>query len=125
MPCVAKTPNSAVVLRPMTACTAIRRVQPNPTLSPILKPPFYAFPIHGGDIGTNGGIVTDENARVLDREDRPIGGLYAVGNNAASVMGESYPGAGATLGPAMTFGYLAGRHVMGVNAPRIRHARGR
>ena len=93
------------------------RVQPNPTLSPILKPPFYAFPIHGGDIGTNGGIVTDENARVLDGEDRPIGGLYAVGNNAASVMGESYPGAGATLGPAMTFGYLAGRHVMGVNAP--------
>ena len=93
-----------------------QRVSPNPTLAPILKAPFYALPIYGGDIGTNGGLVTDENARVLDAENRPIGGLYAVGNNAASVMGESYPGAGATLGPAMTFGYIAGHHVMGVNA---------
>jgi 3-oxosteroid 1-dehydrogenase len=91
------------------------RVQPNPTLAPILKAPFYAFPIYGGDIGTNGGIVTDEEARVLDEQDRVIRGLYAVGNNAASVMGESYPGAGVTLGPAMTFGYVAGRHAMGVN----------
>lgn len=91
------------------------RVQPNPTLAPIAKPPFYAFPIYGGDIGTNGGIVTDEDARVLDEQDRAIGGLYAVGNNAASVMGESYPGAGVTLGPAMAFGYVAGRHAMGVN----------
>lgn len=92
------------------------RVQPNPTLAPIVKAPFYAFPIYGGDIGTNGGIVTDENARVLDTEGRPIQGLYAVGNNAASVMGESYPGAGVTLGPAMTFGYVAGRHATGTNA---------
>jgi len=92
------------------------RVEPNPTLAPIVKAPFYAFPIYGGDIGTNGGIVTDENARVLDSDDRPIGGLYAVGNNAASVMGESYPGAGVTLGPAMTFGYVAGRHAMGTNS---------
>jgi len=92
------------------------RVQPNPTLAPIVKAPFYAFPIYGGDIGTNGGIVTDENARVLDTEGRPIQGLYAVGNNAASVMGESYPGAGVTLGPAMTFGYVAGRHATGANA---------
>lgn len=91
------------------------RVQPNPTLAPVAEGPFYAFPIYGGDIGTNGGIVTDENARVLDAADRPIQGLYAVGNNAASVMGESYPGAGATLGPAMTFGYVAGRHIMGAN----------
>ena len=91
------------------------RVQPNPTLAPILQAPFYAFPIYGGDIGTNGGLVTDEHARVLDASDRPIGGLYAVGNCAASVMGESYPGAGSTLGPAMTFGYVAGRDAMGVN----------
>ncbi|SFR90654.1 FAD-dependent oxidoreductase [Sphingomonas jatrophae] len=91
------------------------RVQPNPTLAPIVKAPFYAFPIYGGDIGTNGGVVTDEDARVLDEGGRPIGGLYAVGNNAASVMGESYPGAGVTLGPAMAFGYVAGRHAMGVN----------
>ncbi|WP_156839521.1 FAD-dependent oxidoreductase [Novosphingobium aquimarinum] len=91
------------------------RVQPNPTLAPLVKAPFYAMPIYGGDIGTNGGIVTDENARVLDEHDQPIAGLYAVGNNAASVMGESYPGAGVTLGPAMTFGYVAGRHAMGAN----------
>jgi 3-oxosteroid 1-dehydrogenase len=92
------------------------RVQPNPTLAPIEKGPFYAFPIYGGDIGTNGGIVTDEAARVLDTGGLAIPGLYAVGNNAASVMGESYPGAGVTLGPAMAFGYVAGRHAMGVNA---------
>jgi 3-oxosteroid 1-dehydrogenase len=90
-------------------------VSPNPTLAPIEKAPFYALPIYGGDIGTNGGIVTDDHARVLDANGTVLPGLYAVGNNAASVMGESYPGAGVTLGPAMTFGYVAGRHAMGVN----------
>lgn len=90
-------------------------VTPNPTLAAIEKAPFYALPIYGGDIGTNGGIVTDEYARVLDADNKVLSGLYAVGNNAASVMGESYPGAGVTLGPAMTFGYVAGRHAMGVN----------
>ena len=90
-------------------------VTPNPTLAPIARAPFYALPIYGGDIGTNGGIVTDAFARVLGADDRVIAGLYAVGNNAASVMGESYPGAGVTLGPAMTFGYVAGRHAMGSN----------
>jgi 3-oxosteroid 1-dehydrogenase len=60
--------------------------------------------------------VTDDYARALDVNGKVIGGLYAVGNTAASVMGESYPGAGVTLGPAMTFGYVAGRHAMGVNA---------
>ena len=64
-----------------------------------------------------GGIVTDVDARVLDTAGHPINGLYAVGNNAASAMGESYPGAGVTLGPALTFGYIAGRHVMGTNSP--------
>lgn len=91
-------------------------VMPNPTLAPIEKAPFYALPIYGGDIGTNGGIVTDENARALNADGHAIPGLYAVGNTAASVMGESYPGAGVTLGPAMTFGYVAGRHAMGANA---------
>lgn len=89
------------------------RVTPNPTLAPILTAPFYAMPIYGGDIGTNGGMVTDEYARVLDTQGQPIPGLYACGNNAASVMGESYPGAGVTLGPAMTFGYVAARHLTG------------
>jgi 3-oxosteroid 1-dehydrogenase len=93
-----------------------QRVKPNPTLAPIERGPFYAMPIWGGDIGTNGGMVTDENARVLDDAGKPIEGLYAVGNNAASAMGESYPGAGVTLGPSMAFGYVAGRHAMGANA---------
>lgn len=91
-------------------------VTPNPTLAPIETGPFYALPIYGGDIGTNGGLATDEHARVLGPDDRVIEGLYAIGNNAASVMGESYPGAGVTLGPAMTFGFVAGRHAMGVNS---------
>jgi len=88
---------------------------PNPTLRPLDKAPFYAMPIYPGDIGTNGGLRTNANAQVLDDSGAPIGGLYAVGNNAASAMGESYPGAGVTLGPAMTFGYVAARHMTGAN----------
>ena len=90
-------------------------VQPNPNLAPIVTPPFYALPIYGGDIGTSGGLVTDEYARVLDDDNRPIAGLYAIGNTAASAMGGSYPGAGVTIGPAMTFGYAAARHATGAN----------
>lgn len=89
---------------------------PNPTLRAIETGPFYAFPIHPGDIGTNGGLVTDERARVLADNGRPIAGLYAIGNTAASPMGESYPGAGVTLGPALTFGYIAARDALGANA---------
>lgn len=91
------------------------RVGPNPCLAPIAKGPFYAMPIYPGDIGTNGGLLTDDKARVLDAKGKPIIGLYAVGNNAASAMGESYPGAGVTIGPAMTFGYIAARHMTGAN----------
>lgn len=89
--------------------------QPNPCLAPIVQAPFYAFPIYAGDIGTNGGLVTDDRARVLDGKGVPIPGLYAAGNNAATMMGESYPGAGATLGPGLTFGYVAGRDLTGAN----------
>ncbi|MXO74320.1 FAD-binding protein [Altererythrobacter aerius] len=89
---------------------------PNPSLAPILKAPFYAFAIHPGDIGTNGGMVTDARARVLNEAGEPIPGLYAIGNNAASAMGESYPGAGVTIGPALTFGYIAARDMTGANA---------
>ena len=85
-------------------------VKPNPNLAPIDTAPFYAMPLYPGDIGTKGGLATDEKARVLDQSGHPIPHLYAVGNCAASVMGPSYPGAGATLGPAMTFGYLAVLH---------------
>lgn len=82
-------------------------VTPNPNLAPIDEPPYYALKVYPGDIGTKGGLATDENARVLDMNGRVIPGLYAIGNNSASVMGPSYPGAGSTLGPGMTFGYLA------------------
>ena len=60
--------------------------------------------------------VTDARARVLDGAGKPIAGLYAIGNNAASAMGESYPGAGVTIGPALTFGYIAARDMTGANA---------
>ncbi len=64
-----------------------------------------------GDIGTFAGLQTDASSRVLDKDGRVISGLYAAGNDAASVMGGTYPGAGITIGPALTFGYIAGRHV--------------
>ena len=63
-----------------------------------------------GDLGTKGGLVTDEHARVLRKDGSRIGGLYAIGNASASVMGDTYPGPGSTLGPAMTFGYVAAMH---------------
>ncbi len=92
------------------------RHQPNPCLRPLTEGPFYAMPIYPGDIGTNGGLRTNARAQVVDEAGQPIGGLYAVGNNAASSMGESYPGAGVTIGPAMTFGYIAARDMTGANA---------
>ncbi|MGW7349259.1 FAD-dependent oxidoreductase [Streptomyces sp. NPDC054854] len=80
---------------------------PNPNLAPIDKGPFYAVPVHPGDIGTKGGLVTDGDGRVLREDASPIGGLYAAGNCSAAVMGETYPGPGATIGPAMAFGWAA------------------
>jgi 3-oxosteroid 1-dehydrogenase len=91
------------------------RHQPNPCLRPLTEAPFYAMPIYPGDIGTNGGLSTNARAQVVDGEGNAIAGLYAVGNNAASAMGESYPGAGVTIGPAMTFGYIAARDMTGAN----------
>jgi 3-oxosteroid 1-dehydrogenase len=70
-------------------------------------PPYYAFRIVLGDLGTNGGLVTDEHARVLREDGSVIPGLYATGNTSAAVMGRTYAGAGATIGPAMAFGYIA------------------
>ena len=86
------------------------RNSPNPCLKALRKAPFYALKIFPGDIGTKGGVLTDEHGRALDEDGQPIAGLYAIGNTSASVMGRSYPGAGSTLGPAMTFGYLAAHH---------------
>jgi 3-oxosteroid 1-dehydrogenase len=92
-----------------------QRNTPNPCLRPLDQGPYYAMPIYPGDIGTNGGLVTNARAQVLDIGGQAIAGLYAIGNNAASVMGESYPGAGVTLGPALTFGYIAARDMTGGN----------
>src|SRR5689334_10918278 len=84
---------------------------PNPCVGPIERAPFYAIKLVIGDLGTYAGIRTDEHARALDADGRPIPGLYAAGNDMASIMGGNYPGAGITLGPALTFGYVAGRHL--------------
>ncbi|GGC06758.1 3-oxosteroid 1-dehydrogenase [Novosphingobium endophyticum] len=93
-------------------------VAPNPNLAPIDKPPFYALRVYPGDIGTKGGLLTDEKGRVLDTSGRVIERLYAIGNNSASVMGPAYPGAGSTLAPAMTFGYLSALDAVGAEPLR-------
>ncbi|MGB3372939.1 MAG: 3-oxosteroid 1-dehydrogenase [Rhodococcus sp. (in: high G+C Gram-positive bacteria)] len=81
--------------------------KPNPSLGPIDKAPFYAVKMVPGDLGTKGGLLTDADARVLREDGSVVDGLYAVGNASAPVMGHTYAGPGATIGPAMTFGYLA------------------
>ncbi|MCX2890173.1 FAD-dependent oxidoreductase [Pseudomonas sp. DCB_BI] len=87
---------------------------PNPSLRPLLKGPFYAVRLLPGSLGTFAGLATDAAARVLDRAAQPIPGLYAVGNDMHSVMGGHYPSGGITLGPGMTFGYLAGKSLSGL-----------
>ncbi|HEY3545670.1 MAG TPA: FAD-binding protein [Propionicimonas sp.] len=94
------------------------RVRPNPNLGAVARPPFYATKVYPGDLGTKGGLLTDELARVLRADGSVIDGLYAAGNTTASVMGRTYPGPGATIGPAMTFGYIGGRHAA-ARAPRV------
>ncbi len=84
---------------------------PNPCLGAIATPPFYAIEVHCGDIGASVGLVTDAAARVLDANGAPIAGLYACGNDMDSLMAGAYPGPGITLGPAMTFGYIAANHM--------------
>ncbi len=86
-------------------------VKPNPNLGPIDKAPFYAVPINNGDLGTKGGIRTDARARVIDVKGRPIEGLYAAGNCSGNPFGDCYPGAGGTIGPAMTFGFIAANDI--------------
>jgi 3-oxosteroid 1-dehydrogenase len=86
-------------------------VAPNSCLAPLWLPPYYAFKIEPGDLGTKGGLLTDARARVLNSNGTVIGGLYAAGNSSAAVMGHSYAGAGSTIGPAMTFGYVAANDI--------------
>lgn len=86
------------------------RVTPNPCLGALERGPFTAIQLVPGDLGTKGGLLTDEHARVLDQSGDPIPGLYASGNTTASVMGRTYPGPGSTIGPAVVFGVRAARH---------------
>jgi hypothetical protein len=90
--------------------------RPNPCVAPIEVPPYFAVKVLIGDLGTFAGLSCDANARVLDNGGRPIPGLYASGNDALSIMGGNYPGGGITLGPAITFGYIAARHMSGANS---------
>ena len=90
------------------------RKLPNPCVGPIDEAPYYACEVLPGDIGTCGGLVTDEYARVVDEWGRPIEGLYATGNSTATVMGRHYLGPGASIANTMVFGYLAARHAAGV-----------
>ncbi|GAA5232354.1 FAD-dependent oxidoreductase [Verticiella sediminum] len=87
---------------------------PNPCVAPIERGPYYALKLVMGDLGTFDGIETDVVGRVLDRAGSPVPGLFAAGNDRASMMGGNYPAAGITLGPILTFGYITGRYLAGL-----------
>lgn len=84
--------------------------KPSPCIGPLDRAPFYAIRVFAGCVGTFAGLMTDGNARVVRSDGSPIPGLYAAGNDLASITGGDYIAGGCTIGPAMTFGYLAGRH---------------
>ena len=84
--------------------------RPNPCLAPIDTPPFVAVAVWPAEIACSGGLATNGDAQVLDRANQPIDGLYACGNDMASIMGGYYPGPGTTLGPALVFGFRAAKH---------------
>jgi 3-oxosteroid 1-dehydrogenase len=92
------------------------KVKPNPCLAPLDTPPYYGLVVYAGDLGTKGGLKTDAHSRVLTESGEAIPGLYAIGNCSGSVMGNVYPGAGGTMGPAMTFGYLVAHELIGAEA---------
>ena len=85
--------------------------KPNPCVAPILCAPFFAMRIYPADLGTAIGMKVDAQARVLREDDTPVAGLYACGNDMGSIMNGNCPGPGIALGPALTFGYIAGRHL--------------
>jgi len=87
--------------------------KPNPCIGPIATPPFYALAVYPADIAVSTGLATDADARVLAADGKIIAGLYACGNDMASVMAGSYPGPGTTLGPAIVFAYRAAMHACG------------
>jgi 3-oxosteroid 1-dehydrogenase len=86
---------------------------PQPTMDVIDTAPYYAARVHAGDLGTKGGLVYNAHGQVLRADGTVIAGLYATGNTSAAVMGNDYAGAGATIGPAMVFGFIAARHAAG------------
>ncbi|POX88736.1 FAD-binding protein [Mycobacterium kansasii] len=92
------------------ACLGDPGYRPNAALGPLNRAPYYATRVFPADVGTCGGVLTNEHAQVLDEHDRVIEGLYATGNTTASVMGRTYPGAGASIASSMVFGYVAARH---------------
>lgn len=87
---------------------------PNPCVAPILRAPFYAVKVVAGSLGTFAGLRADPLARVLGENNQPIDGLFAVGNDMSSMMGGRYPAGGITLGPGMTFGYIAAHVAAGI-----------
>jgi succinate dehydrogenase/fumarate reductase flavoprotein subunit len=86
-------------------------IRPNPTKGPVERALFYAIEVMPGDAGTKGGLLTDKYSRVLREDNTIIEGLYSAGNTSASVMGRGCLGAGVTIGPAMTFAYIAANHL--------------
>ena len=91
--------------------------RPNAAIGPLDRAPYYATRGLPADVGTCGGVITNEHAQVLDEQDRVIDGLYATGNTTATVMGRTYPGAGASIASTMVFGYVAARHAAGRRLP--------
>ena len=91
-----------------------RTHRPNATLGPLDKAPFYAVQVVPGDVGTYGGAVCDAHARVLREDSSVIEGLYATGTTSAAVMGRNYPGAGCSIGPSFTWGFVAAKHAAGL-----------
>ena len=84
-------------------------------MAPLERGPYYAVKVVAGSLGTFAGLRTNAHAQVLDARQQPIAGLYAAGNDMNSLMGGHYPSGGITLGPAMTFGYVAAHHAAGVD----------
>jgi len=87
--------------------------KPSPALGTVARGPFYAVPVVPGNVGTFGGVVTDCDARALREDGSVIEGLYATGTTSAAVMGRTYPGAGCSIGPSFTWGYVAALHALG------------
>ncbi|NPT53940.1 FAD-dependent oxidoreductase [Paraburkholderia elongata] len=102
--------------RAFDRCHGDPTIKPNPNLGPIEQAPFYAVRMYPGDVGTAGGLVTDEYARVLKEDGSLIPGLYATGNCTASVVGRCYPGAGSSIGASFVFGYIAALHASGAQS---------